>query len=130
MNWISHFAERNHDEVAEVHEGMGDFEEGIIDVEVVVEEDVDIDDAVVVDASFWLVGAPHGTLDALGGCQQGDWGEGGVARHHGIEKEIVGLETPGLWRMKSRLAHNVPNQLFNTIDGAAEVGLPVAEVGA
>ena len=50
--WRLDFSQWNHHEVALVHERMGDFQVGLVDVEVVIEQDVDVDGAVLVVASL------------------------------------------------------------------------------
>ena len=45
---VKDFAKRCHNEVALVHERMGNLQVGFVDADVVVEQDVNVDDAVVI----------------------------------------------------------------------------------
>ena len=50
------FPQRNHDEISFLHQGMRNLEIGHVDVEVVVEKNINIDDAVVILAIHRLEG--------------------------------------------------------------------------
>ena len=75
---------------------MRDGEVGIVDDLLVVEEYVDVDNAVFVVAIHGLVSAPHAALDGLSYMQQCVWRVGGVDSYHSIEKGVCRLEAPGL----------------------------------
>ena len=64
------FPQWNHDEVSFLHQGMRNLEIGLVDVEVVVEKNINIDDAVVILAIHRLEGTPHLLLHTLSGLEQ------------------------------------------------------------
>jgi hypothetical protein len=119
-----------HDEVALMHEGMGNLEVGLVDGETVVEQDVDVDDAVVIDVIGGLPGAPHLSLYLLGELQYLARRKRCMAAYGGIKEGMLRLEPPGLGNEESRLAHNGANQLLYSPASFKHVGLAVTQIGA
>ena len=91
------FAQGLHDEGADEHARMGDDEVGLVDVDLVVEQDVDVDGPVVIDAvGAGLLAAAQLALDALGAAQQLAGRELGADANDGIHEGMVGLKAPRL----------------------------------
>ena len=113
-----------------MHERMRDGEVGLGDAEVVVEQDVDVDGAVVIDAVDRLSPAPQPALYLLGGLQELTRCERGLNTDAGVEETMRGLEAPWLGLKKGRLANNASDVFANQSYGTQQV-LPAApEVGA
>ena len=104
-------------------------EMGCVDGEVVVEQDVDVDDAVVIDAACRLLGAPHLAFDGRWGCQQFKGRESRLHTHGGIHKAVGRREAPRLGGIKRRLVHYMTDLHFYFLDGAAYVSAFVAKIG-
>ena len=109
---------------------MGDVQVGLADGDIVVEEDVDVDEAVVIDASCRLLRASELALYLLRGFEELPRREVGGAADGGIDETMVGAEAPGLCFEESRLAHDGANQLSYPLDGPPYVAPTVPEVTA
>ena len=101
-----------------------------VDVEIIVEEDVNVDDAIVVLTIHRLLGATHIALNLLGGTQQDVGGQLRLHTHCCIEEGVLTLEPPWFSGKKSGLCPNRTNPPLYLFDGGQEVLLFVAKVGS
>lgn len=83
-----------HHKVTLVHVGVWYVQLWEVDGEVVVQQNVDIDDAVVVLSVDGFLGAAHALFDVLCGLQQIGGGERGVEKGAGVDKSVGGVEAP------------------------------------
>lgn len=91
---LQNLGQGNHHEVAFVHVGMRYVQLRQVDGDIVVQQDVDVNDAVVVLAVDGFFGAPHPFFYLLCGVQQVGGGEGGVEKDAGVDEPVGGVETP------------------------------------
>ena len=101
-----------------------------VDVEVIIEEDVNVDDAIVVLTIHRLLGATHIALNLLGGTQQDVGGQLRLHTHCCIEEGVLTLESPRFGGKKSGLCPDWANPSLYFSDGGQEVLLFVAKVGS
>lgn len=76
------------------HVGMGDDEVGLTDRPVVVEQNVDVDGSVVIDAVGRFVLSAQVLLDLLGEPKDFTRQQTGLAADGGVEEQVVGMESP------------------------------------
>lgn len=119
-----------HHEIALPHERMRDYQVRRIDGKVVVEQDVDVDDAVAVLSVHRLVAAAHIALNLLCGGQHFVWLEGCLATDDGIDKGVFRLETPRLRTIESRLTSDFANLLSYFLDGLPDILLLLPQIRA
>lgn len=93
---VHNLAQRFHDEVALVHQRVGNVQVGLIDVQVVVDEYVDVDGTVVILPVGRLALAAQLPLYVLGGGEHLAGCERGAATHAGIEEPVGGVKAPRL----------------------------------
>lgn len=93
---VHNLAQRFHDEVALVHQRVGNVQVGLVDVQVVVDEYVDVDGTVVILPVGRLVLAAQLPLYVLGGGEHLAGGERGAATHTGVEEPVGGVKAPRL----------------------------------
>ncbi len=101
-----YLGERQQDELPQVHERVWYGERGGAQRDVVVEQDVDVDDAVVIRAVA-LRCAPHFSFDSLS-CQQKLLGRKvGDELQSRVEEHILGVEAPWRALVEARKGENV-----------------------
>ena len=93
---LDYFPQRLHNKLPLVHQRMGYLEVGVVDVEVVVQQDVDVDDAVVIYAVGRLLRPAHGALDGLRGFKHLARRERSGTAYGGVDKTVARLKTPRL----------------------------------
>ena len=93
---VHNLAQRFHDEVALVHQRVGNVQVGLVDVQVVVDEYVDVDGTVVILSVGRLALAAQLPLYLLGGGEHLAGCERGAATHAGVEKPVWGVKAPRL----------------------------------
>lgn len=93
---VHNLAQRFHDEVALVHQRVGNVQVGLIDVQVVVDEYVDVDGTVVILPVGRLALAAQLPLYVLGGGEHLAGCERGAATHAGVEEPVGGVKAPRL----------------------------------
>ena len=127
--------QRAHHEVAQVHQRVGQVQMGSVNrdrsaVCGVTEQQVDVNDAVVIDAVHRFGRTPHLAFYGLCGFQYLQ----GLKRRADLAdcvQEAVGrVESPGGSSIKSGQGGDSPYPLFYFLHGIAEVLLLVAEISA
>ena len=93
---VHNLAQRFHDEVAFVHQRVGNVQVGLVDVQVVVDEYVDVDGTVVILPVGRLALAAQLPLYFLGGGEHLAGCERGAAAHTGVEEPVGGVKAPRL----------------------------------
>lgn len=93
---VHNLAQRFHDEVALVHQWVGNVQVGLVDVQVVVDEYVDVDGTVVILPVGRLALAAQLPLYVLGGGEHLAGCERGAATHTGVEEPVGGVKAPRL----------------------------------
>lgn len=93
---VHNLAQRFHDEVALVHQRVGNVQVGLVDVQVVVEEYVDVDGTVVILPVGRLALAAQLPLYLLGGSEYLAGCERGAATHTGVKEPVGGVKAPRL----------------------------------
>ena len=93
---VHNLAQRFHDEVALVHQRVGNVQVGLVDVQVVVDEYVDVDGTVVILPVGRLALAALLPLYVLGGGEHLAGCERGAATHTGVEEPVGGVKAPRL----------------------------------
>lgn len=93
---VHNLAQRFHDEVALVHQRVGNVQVGLVDVQVVVDEYVDVDGTVVILPVGRLALAAQLPLYLLGGGEHLAGCERGAAAHTGVEEPVGGVKAPRL----------------------------------
>ena len=83
-------------EVAQVHKGVGDGEPFALNHGIAVEENVDVNQAVVVVATSGFYSAAQFALNPLGGVEQLGRCQLRVKGHDAVEKAVVALKAPRL----------------------------------
>ncbi len=126
----SNLGEGEKDEGALFHQGVRNLKFTVVIDLITIEEDVDIDGAVVVGTVGTLGGASQVTLDGLGGVEQVQGGQGGLYLHGGIEERVVRLESPGGCFIKRGEGDDATYPLFYLVDGTMELRLLVTQIGA
>ena len=99
-------------------------------MEIIVEKDVNVDDAIMILTIHRFLGASHVALYLLGGAQQGGWGKFCLDTYSSIEEGVRTLEPPWLSGKKCGLCPNGTNPPLYFCDGGQEVLFFVAKVGA
>lgn len=125
-----YFLEGNHHEIALEHEGMRDFQIGRVDDEVVIEQDVNVDDTVVIDAARRFLCASHLPFDVLCSSKQFKRSKHGLHTHSGIHEAVGRRESPRLSGIKRRLAYDMANLRFDFLYGPADMAPFVAKIRA
>lgn len=93
---VHNLAQRFHDEVALVHQRVRNVQVGLVDVQVVVDEYVDVDGTVVILPVGRLALAAQLPLYVLGGGEHLAGCERGAATHTGVEEPVWGVKAPRL----------------------------------
>ena len=117
---------------------MGNGEGGGGDVEVVVEEDVDVDDAVVVGGKTpptpllrgenCFLGASQQAFNQLGLAEKCQGRQRGFDAYGGIEEGVGALESPRLGFKEGGLSLDRPNPPCDFGDGRPEILFLVAKI--
>ena len=113
---MEYLLQRPHHELTFFHERMRQGETLGVHVDFIVEQYVDVDDAVVIDSVRGLLGASHLPLDVLGHVEKPQGGQRRADKTNRIEETILRRESPGLGFMKRRQGTNVPCLLFKKLD--------------
>lgn len=130
LNIVENLAQRHHDKLTLPHARMGNDQVGLVDTEVVVQQDVDIDDAIVILPIGSLHRASHLALNVLCDGQQLARRLGCKATHAGVNKLIGRREAPRLRLQQRRLPLHLAHSLVEQGDGLTNQAFAVADVGA
>ena len=95
-----------------------------------IDEDVDVDKAVVIDTAFAFFGASQVAFYGLCGIEQFVGQECGINADADIQKTVFGMESPWFSDEKSGLGHNCPNPLLYFGDGKAKILFLIAKIRA
>ena len=98
--------------------------------ETVIDEQVDVDDAVVIVPVHALEGAPHLPLYLLGALEALLRSKGGVHHAGGIEEGIVAAEAPWLGAHEAADTANLPHAPAYEVQCTEQVRLLVSQIGA
>ena len=136
---LQNLCQREADKVAILDMGVGQGELWRREMEVIVHQKVDVDDAVVIDrnngavgkgATATLMATPHETLYLLRDMEESDGRELRVDADDGIDKAVVGVEAPWLRKEQRGLAHNSASPRVYMLHRHSYVLLLVAKVCA
>ncbi len=126
----SNLPQGNEDKLSLVHQRMGNDEARMLHCErfalVKGKQQVDVDEAVVINTILRLLGTAQIALNLLGSIEHGKGRKDSVNSTAGIQETVVGLETPRFGNIKSREGRNGPYPLFYELNGLTEVALLVA----
>lgn len=89
-------------------------------------QEVDVDEAIVINAILRLLGTAQIALNLLGSIEHGKGRKDCVDSTAGIQETVVRLESPWLGNMKSGEGRNGPYPLFYKLQGSTEVALLIA----
>ena len=109
---------------------MGYDEVVVVDAHSVVEQDVDVDDAVVILAVDRLLCASHLALYVLGCLQKLMWRQRGEHLHATVQKLVGRGKAPRLGLYERRLALYASHLFANHADSIMEQALAVAKIGS
>lgn len=93
---VHNLAQRFHDEITLVHQRVGNVQVGLVDVQIVVDEYVDVDGTVVILPVGRLALAAQLPLYVLSGGEHLVGRERGAATHTGVEEPVGGVKAPRL----------------------------------
>ena len=88
--------QRFKDKIAQVHEGMGDCEPWAFNDLVAIEQDVNVNYAVVICPTSGFCRAPELAFNLLGDVEQSGWGNCCVKCHNAVQEGVVAVKAPGL----------------------------------
>jgi hypothetical protein len=121
------FGEGDQDEVALEHPGMGNLESGLVDDEIVVQKDVEINEARAFGDRFVVA---HVRFNAAKGGEQLGRREIGLRFERGVKEPRLVEVIDGFSFVEGRKFDDCDGGVFKELQSAAKIGFAVAEIGA
>lgn len=126
----SYLPQGNEDKLPLVHQRMGNDEARMLHGErfalVKGKQNINIDEAVVINTILRLLGTAQIALNLMGSIEHGKGRKRSVDGTAGIQETVFRLESPWLGNMKSGEGRNGPYPLFHKLQGSTEVALLIA----
>ena len=101
-----------------------------MDYLIVIEEEVDVDDSIVINAVYALMGAPHFEFYSLRDVQYFINGYVGHDLYCGVKKGMRRLKAYGGCLNGRSAVGDLTDVLLYELDRALDVGVAIAEIGA
>jgi len=102
----------------------------LLNPKVIIEQDVNIDNAVVIDSGHTFLRAPHQVLNVLSSIEELTRTERSIDYETGIEETMLGMESPRLSVDSRGTAFHLAHFLTDKTYSLTEVCTAVTQIGA